>query len=40
MYLKYPVVKKAIKQMENPIELNRCKDCYTEARARLAIVVS
>ncbi|KAK6010209.1 DnaJ domain protein, partial [Ostertagia ostertagi] len=32
------LIKKAIKQIENPLELNRCKDCYTEARARLAIM--
>lgn len=35
----FDIVKKAIKQMEDPIELNRCKDCYTEGKARLAIVV-
>nr|CDJ84666.1 dnaJ homolog subfamily C member 8-like [Haemonchus contortus] len=36
----FDIIKKAMKQIENPLELNRCKDCYTEARARLAIVMS
>ncbi|CAB3407490.1 unnamed protein product [Caenorhabditis bovis] len=36
----FDIVKKAIKQLEDPIEINRCKDCYTEAKARLAIVMS
>ncbi|CAD6184639.1 unnamed protein product [Caenorhabditis auriculariae] len=36
----FDIVKKAVRQMEEPIELNRCKDCYTEAKARLAIVMS
>ncbi|RCN45516.1 hypothetical protein ANCCAN_08445 [Ancylostoma caninum] len=35
----FDIIKKAMKQIENPLELNRCKDCYTEARARLSIVV-
>lgn len=33
------VVKKALKQIEDPDELSRCREMYTEARARLAIVV-
>ncbi|KIH63336.1 putative ATP synthase F1, epsilon subunit [Ancylostoma duodenale] len=36
----FDIIKKAMKQIENPLELNRCKDCYTEARARLSIVMS
>ncbi|KAJ1372324.1 hypothetical protein KIN20_034459 [Parelaphostrongylus tenuis] len=32
----FDIIKKAMKQIENPIELNRCKDCYTEA-ARSAV---
>ncbi|KHJ75226.1 DnaJ domain protein, partial [Oesophagostomum dentatum] len=36
----FDIIKKAMKQIENPLELNRCKDCYTEARARLSILMS
>lgn len=38
-FLLFIVLKKSIKQLENPIEVNKCKDAYTEARARLSIVV-
>lgn len=33
------VVKKAIKMIEDPDELAKCRETYTEARARLAIIV-
>lgn len=35
----FAVVKKAIAQMEDPVELNKCRECYKEANARLAIIV-
>ena len=34
------VVKKAIEQIEDPNELQKSKECYTEARARLAVAMS
>lgn len=33
------VVKKAMKMVEDPDELAKCRETYTEARARLAIIV-
>ncbi|CAI4230928.1 unnamed protein product [Auanema sp. JU1783] len=36
----FGILKKAIETLENPIDMNRCKDCYTEGRARLAIAMS
>ncbi|CAI5438749.1 unnamed protein product [Caenorhabditis angaria] len=36
----FDIIKKALKQIEDPVEVNRCKDCYTEARARLNIVMA
>uniref|UniRef100_A0A1I8AV45 J domain-containing protein n=1 Tax=Steinernema glaseri TaxID=37863 RepID=A0A1I8AV45_9BILA len=36
----FDVIKKAMEQLEDPDELGRCRDTYTEARARLAIAMS
>ncbi|CAD5223169.1 unnamed protein product [Bursaphelenchus okinawaensis] len=36
----FDILKRAITKLENPDELARCKEVYTEARARLAIVMS
>uniref|UniRef100_A0A8R1DPR0 J domain-containing protein n=1 Tax=Caenorhabditis japonica TaxID=281687 RepID=A0A8R1DPR0_CAEJA len=36
----FDIIKQAIQKMEDPIEVNRCKDCYTEAKARLNIVMA
>jgi len=36
----FDAVKKAIATVEDPDELSRCRDVYTEAKARLAIIVS
>lgn len=36
----FDILKKAIELVEDPDELSRCRDIYTEAKARLAIVMS
>ncbi|PAV87910.1 hypothetical protein WR25_03688 isoform A [Diploscapter pachys] len=36
----FDIVKKAIEQIEDPNELQKAKECYTEARARLAVAMS
>lgn len=36
----FDILKKAIKTVEDPDELSRCREMYTEAKARLAIVLS
>ncbi|CAD5232428.1 unnamed protein product [Bursaphelenchus xylophilus] len=36
----FDILKRAITKLEDPDELARCKEVYTEARARLAIVMS
>ncbi|EFO21365.1 hypothetical protein LOAG_07124 [Loa loa] len=36
----FDVVKKAMKMIEDPDELAKCRETYTEARARLAIIMS
>lgn len=36
----FEILKKAIETIEDPDELSRCRDVYTEARARIAIVMS
>lgn len=36
----FDILKKAIKTIEDPDELSRCREMYTEAKARLAIVLS
>ncbi|KAK0410783.1 hypothetical protein QR680_005319 [Steinernema hermaphroditum] len=36
----FDVIKKSMEQLEDPDELSKCRDMYTEARARLAIAMS
>lgn len=36
----FDILKKAIETVEDPDELSRCRDIYTEAKGRLAIVMS
>ncbi|CAJ0585241.1 unnamed protein product, partial [Mesorhabditis spiculigera] len=35
----FDIIKKALAQLENPDELKKCREMYTEARARLAIIM-
>lgn len=36
----FDIIKKAIALIEDPDELSKCRDTYTEAKARLAVAMS